>query len=66
MCNFDRVHYEKYLCEIIFNLDQWFRRCHFKIFLLTPLVAFLFGKTKNAIYAIWVETNLSKIYACVF
>ena len=26
MCNFGRVHHEKHFCEIILNLDQWFKR----------------------------------------
>ena len=26
MCNFVRRHHEKQFCEIILNLDQWFRR----------------------------------------
>ena len=25
-CNFGREHYEEHFCEIILNLDQWFRR----------------------------------------
>ena len=34
LCNFGRGHYGKYLCKIIFNLDQKFRsRCpFFKLF----------------------------------
>ena len=24
----------EHLCKIILNLDQWFRRCHLKIFLI--------------------------------
>ena len=32
--NFGRRHYEEHLCEIILNLDQWFRRgCRLKTFL---------------------------------
>ena len=27
LCNFDREHFEEHSCEIILNLDQWFR-CH--------------------------------------
>ena len=28
-------HYEEHFCEIILNLDQWFRRrCHLKIFII--------------------------------
>ena len=35
LCNFGRGHYEKQFCEIILNLDQWFRRkCLLKIFLI--------------------------------
>ena len=26
LCNFGRGYYEEQFCEIIFNLDQWFRR----------------------------------------
>ena len=33
-CNFGKGHYEGYFCEIILNLDQWFRRCRLKIFLI--------------------------------
>ena len=34
MCNFGR-RYEEQFCEIILNLDQWFRRnCHSKVFLI--------------------------------
>ena len=33
LCNFGRGHHEEHLCEIILNLDQWFRRrCHLKTF----------------------------------
>ena len=35
LCNFGRVYYEEQFCEIIFNLDQWFRRCLLKIFLIS-------------------------------
>ena len=34
LCNFGRRHYEIKFCEIILNLDQWFRRCLLKIFLI--------------------------------
>ena len=34
--NFCRRHHEEKLCEIILNLDQWFRRrCHLNIFLIS-------------------------------
>ena len=32
LCNFGRKHHEEQSCEIILNLDQWFRRkCHLKV-----------------------------------
>ena len=35
LCNFGRGHHEEHFCEMILNLDQWFRRrCHFKTFLI--------------------------------
>ena len=27
LCNFGRRHHEKQFCEIVLNLDQWFKRC---------------------------------------
>ena len=33
--NFSRRHHEEQFCEIILNLDQWFkRRCYLKIFII--------------------------------
>ena len=41
--DFGREHsYGEHLCEIILNLDQWFRRCHINNFLSTALAAILF------------------------
>ena len=62
LCNFGRGHHEEHFCEIIFNLDQWFRRrCHLKD-LLTKALAALIDRT---IYAILVEgiigNNLVKL-----
>ena len=35
LCNFGRRHHEEQFCEIILNLDEWFRRrCRLKIFLI--------------------------------
>ena len=34
LCNFGRRHYEEQFCEIILNLDQWFRRSCLKKFLI--------------------------------
>ena len=40
LCNFGRRHHEELFREIIFDLDQWFRRrCRLKIFLYRALVA---------------------------
>ena len=41
--NFGRSYYDKQLCEIILNFDQWYwRRCCLKIFLSVALVELLF------------------------
>ena len=34
LCNFGKGYYEEQFCELILNLDKWFRRCHLKIFLI--------------------------------
>ena len=35
LCNFGRRYQEEQFCEIILNLDQWFRRrCNLNIFLI--------------------------------
>ena len=35
LCNFSRRHQVEQFCEMILNLDQWFRRrCRLKIFLI--------------------------------
>ena len=43
MCNFGRGHHEEQLCEIILNLDQWFRRRALKDFLSRALAALVFS-----------------------
>ena len=43
MSNFVRQNYENYFCEIILNLDQWFRTCHLKYILSTALASSLFN-----------------------
>ena len=43
LCNFGKVYYEEQFCEIILNLDQWFRRCLLKRFLSGALVTILFS-----------------------
>ena len=56
--DFGRGYYEKQFCEIILNLDQWFRRCLFNIFLIWssggPLRAFV--QPRGTICAILVES----------
>ena len=37
LCNFGRGFYEEQFCGIILNLDQWFKRCHLKIFVYQEL-----------------------------
>ena len=34
VCNFGRRHHEAQFSEIVLNLDQWFRRCRLKVFLI--------------------------------
>ena len=35
MCKIGRGHYEEHFCEILLNLDQWFKsKCRLKIFLI--------------------------------
>ena len=46
LCNFGRGYQKDQFSEIISNVDQWFRRCHFKDFLSGALAALLFGGAK--------------------
>ena len=34
LCNRGRRHHEEQFCKIVSNLDQWFRRCRLKLFLI--------------------------------
>ena len=43
LCYFGRGYYEEQFCEIILNLDQWFRRCRLKDFLSRALAALVFS-----------------------
>ena len=54
LCNFGKVHYEEQFCEIILNLDQWFRRCLLKIFLIWSSGG-PFAQRSGSICAIVVE-----------
>ena len=43
LCNFSQGHHEEQFCELILNLDQWFRRgCHLKDFLSGALAVHVF------------------------
>ena len=46
LCSFGRGCYKEQFCEIILNLDLWFRRCCLKDFLSGALAALLFGGAK--------------------
>ena len=41
LCNCGRVHHEEQFCEIIFNFDQWIRRCRLKPFIRALVVPLL-------------------------
>ena len=43
LCNFGQGHHGEHFFKIIFSLDQWFRRCHFKDFLSIALAALMFS-----------------------
>ena len=46
LCNFGRRHHEEQSCELILNLDQWFRsKCCFKVFLIWSSDSPLFSRT---------------------
>ena len=55
LCNFGRRYHEEQFCEIILNLDQWFRRkCRLKVFLIWSSDS-PFGQRSVTICAILVE-----------
>ena len=55
LCNFGKEYYEEQFCEIILNLDQWFRRkCLLKIFLIWSSGG-PFVQLGGTICEIWVE-----------
>ena len=55
LCNFSRGYYEEQFCEIILNLDQFFKRiCRLKIFLIWSSVGPFVQRSRN-ICAISVE-----------
>ena len=55
LCNFGRRYHEKQFCEIILNLDQWFRRnCRPNVFLIW-ISGSPFVQHKVTIFAILLE-----------
>ena len=51
LCNFGRGHQKEQFCEIILNLDQWFRmRCHLKDFLSGGLAGLLFVRAEPYVH----------------
>ena len=60
LCNFGKRDYEEQLCEIILNLDQWFRRCHLKIFLIWSSSG-PFVQWSGTIFAILVKDIMRNI-----
>ena len=46
LCNLGRVYPEEQSCEVILNLDQWFRRCLLKDFLSGAPATLLFSGTE--------------------
>ena len=64
MNNFGKGHYEEY-CGIIYNLDQWFRRCHLKYFLSRGVAAILLGRAEPFRQFWWMafrETSCVKLF----
>ena len=60
LCNFGRRHHEEHFCEIILNLDQWFRgRFCLKDF-------FSRAQWTGTIYAILVESIMGNIHVKLF
>ena len=61
MCNFGRWQYGEHSCEIIINLDQWFRCC-FKIFLKNSIFSSggHFAQWSEMVCAILVEGIMKK------
>ena len=50
LCNFGRRHYEEQFCEILLNLNQWFkRRCRLEYFLSGALAALSFSGVETSV-----------------
>ena len=66
LCNFGRGHYERHFCEIILNLDRWFRRkSHLKLFLIYNSGGPFLWQS-GTIYAILVEIIMRIISVKLF
>ena len=65
LCNCGRECYKEYICEIILNLEQWFRRRrHLKIFIYSSGGPFV--RQSQTICAILVEDIMRNIYVKLF
>ena len=66
LCNFGRGYHEEQFCEIILNLDQWFRRrCVLKIFIIWSSGDH-FVQRSGTICAILVEGNIGNYSVKLF
>ena len=67
LCNFERGHYWECSCEVIWNLDQWFRRLLFKdisyLVLWQPLSGFV--QRTRTICAILVEGIMRILFVLI-
>ena len=64
--NFGRRHHEEQFCEIILNLDQWFKRIYrLKIFLIWSSVG-PFEQRSGTIFAFLVEGLMRNNYVNLF
>ena len=67
LSNFERGYHGEHSCEVIWNLDQWFRRCRLKDFFFWALAALLFsgailkegimGNIHLKLYEIWTSDS---------
>ena len=64
LCNFGKGLYEEQFCEIILNLDQWFRRCLLKIFLILRVCGVNEGgQTSSSVYQAKYALNPARLCA---
>ena len=66
LCNIGRRHNEEQFCEIILNLDQWFRRkCYLKVFFIWSS-GDLPVQWSKTIYAILKEGIIGNIHVKLY